>query len=82
MACHDAGQATPARPLGIWLPRNHEKRDGREARDADQDTDLSPIHPPTVLDIGSPLLWTKWSQDCLTRRVAVFSTTFTAVLLL
>ena len=51
MACQDARQATAGeRPLGIWLPGNHEKRDERKARDADQDTDLSPIHPRTVRD--------------------------------
>jgi len=60
MACQDARQATArGRLLGIWLPGNHEKRDERKARDANQDTDLSPIHPRTVRDSGSRLHWTK-----------------------
>jgi hypothetical protein len=40
----------------MWLPIHHEKYDSRKGRDAEQDTDLCPIHPPTVRNIEGLLL--------------------------
>ena len=39
------------RPLGLWLPIDHEKHDCRKARDGKKDSDLSPFHLPIVGDM-------------------------------
>jgi hypothetical protein len=46
---------TAPKPLGLWLP-DHKQRDCRKAGDDKKDTDLVPIHLPTVRKIGGPVL--------------------------
>lgn len=39
-------------PLGIWLPKHHEKHDGPKAREAKKRAGLSPMHLPAYKIFG------------------------------